>query len=41
LITEKIVTDLEDNSILLGMGNFKGMGNKLVDYWEKIGINII
>ncbi len=41
LITEKIVTDLEDNSVLLGMGNFKGMGNRLVDYWEKIGENII
>lgn len=37
LITEKIVIDLEDNSVLLGMGNFKGMGNRLVDYWEKIG----
>lgn len=35
-ITEKIYSHLETKSILLGFGNFHGIGNKLVEYWEKI-----
>ncbi|MFO7891004.1 MAG: poly-gamma-glutamate synthase PgsB [bacterium] len=36
-ITEKICSHLKNQSVLLGFGNFKKTGNKLVNYWEKIG----
>lgn len=41
LITDQIITGLEPNTVVLGLGNFKGTGNRLVDYWDKIGENIL
>jgi len=37
IITDQICSHLKDQSILLGFGNFKETGDRLVNYWEKIG----
>ncbi len=37
IITEKIVANLEHGSVFFGFGNFKGTGNRLIDYWKNIG----
>jgi len=37
IITDQICSHLEDQSVLLGFGNFKDTGEKLVNYWGKIG----
>jgi poly-gamma-glutamate synthase PgsB/CapB len=36
-MTETILAETEDQSVIFGFGNIKGAGELLVDYWNKIG----
>jgi gamma-polyglutamate synthase len=36
-MTRAIVTDLEDQSVIVGLGNMKGTGELLVNFWSKEG----
>jgi len=36
-ITETIIDDVENRSVIFGMGNIGGIGRHLVEYWNKIG----
>ena len=36
-IMEKISETLEEENVLVGLGNMGGIGEKLVKYWENIG----
>jgi len=34
----RIESAVSGEAVLVGMGNMKGPGEKLVDYWERTGI---
>ncbi len=34
---ETILTEIEDQTVILGFGNMGGVGRRLVDYWNRIG----
>ena len=34
---EEISETLEEENVLIGLGNMGGIGEKLVKYWENIG----
>ena len=36
-IMKTIMAEIEDGSVLLGLGNYVGLGKKLTDYWNKTG----
>ncbi len=36
-ITEELITEIDDQAIIFGFGNFGGNGKMLVDYWNQIG----
>ena len=37
VIMKKIMAEIKDGSVLLGLGNYVGLGKKLTDYWNKTG----
>ena len=36
-ITENIIYNSEDQSVIFGFGNMVGTGKYIVEYWSKIG----
>ena len=36
-ITEAILSDVSDGSVIFGFGNMGGSGIRLVEYWHKTG----
>jgi hypothetical protein len=36
-IMERVTADIGEGSVVVGMGNMVGMGEHLVDYWNRVG----